>query len=216
MTGCCAPRGYDQFFDAKQARRDARRYRRRGLDRAARRLVAVLRAAGIEDATVLEVGGGVGAIQLELLMAGARSATNVELSPGYEEEAATLAGEGGVTGRIERRLEDFAAASEAVAPADLVILHRVVCCYPDPERLVGAAAAKTGRALVLSFPPDNAVVRLGARVLNLFCAVRGTGFRVYAHSREAILGPALRAGLAMAAEGRSGIWRFAAFQRLSG
>jgi hypothetical protein len=216
MTGCCVPRGYDQFFNAKQARRDARRYRRRGLDRAARRLVELLTSNGVEDATVLEAGGGVGAIQIELLKAGARSTTNVELSPAYEEEAAKLAGEAGVAGRIERRLDDFAAAHETVGPADLVVLHSVVCCYPDPELLVGAAAARARRSLVLSFPPDNAAVRLGARALNLFCAARGKDFRVYVHPHRAILGPALRAGLAASAEGRSGFWRLAVFERLSG
>ena len=156
------------------------------------------------------------AIQIELLKAGARSTTNVELSPAYEEEAAKLAAAAGVAGRVERRLEDFAAAPEAVPPSDVVVMHRVVCCYPDPERLVGAAAGRAGRVLVLSYPPDNAVVRLGAWALNLICAARGTDFRVYAHPHEAILAPARRAGLTPTAEGRSGMWRLRAFQRRSG
>jgi hypothetical protein len=46
-----------------------------------------------------------------------------------------------------------------VAPADLVILHRVVCCYPDYERLLTAAADHARRALVFSYPPRNPLSR---------------------------------------------------------
>ena len=51
----------------------AARYRRRGLDRTARRMVDLLTEAGIDGATVLEIGGGVGEIELELLERGAAS-----------------------------------------------------------------------------------------------------------------------------------------------
>jgi len=62
VAGCCNPRGCDEFFDRRFARRLANRYRRRGLDRTARRMVAFLEERGVEGATVLEVGGGVGEI----------------------------------------------------------------------------------------------------------------------------------------------------------
>ena len=55
MSTCCA-RGYERFFGARTARRDARRYRKRGLDDTARRLVDELAARGLTGATVLEVG----------------------------------------------------------------------------------------------------------------------------------------------------------------
>ena len=42
--------------------------------------------------------------------------------------------------RVDRRLLDIAAEPERVEPADIVVLHRVVCCYPDYERLLTAAA----------------------------------------------------------------------------
>ena len=52
---------------------------------------------------MLEVGGGVGAIELEFLAAGAERATNIELSGEYEDEAATLLAERGLTERVDRR-----------------------------------------------------------------------------------------------------------------
>src|SRR6476659_4876443 len=66
-VNCCDPRGCDDFFGGRFARRVAARYRKRGLDKTASRIVAFLEGQGVTDATVLEIGGGVGEIQLELL-----------------------------------------------------------------------------------------------------------------------------------------------------
>src|SRR5688572_15202774 len=108
MGGCCDPRGCDRMFDDRFASRMAARYRKKGLDKTAGRMVELLAERGVQGATVLEIGGGVGEIQIELLRRGAASATNLELSPGYEAEAARLLAETGLTGRVERRLADIA------------------------------------------------------------------------------------------------------------
>jgi magnesium-protoporphyrin O-methyltransferase len=81
---CCSGLGCDEFFDEKLARKDARRYRRKGLDGTAREIVAYLTNRGVEGASVLEVGGGTGTLQLEVLRGGARHAVNLELSRGYD------------------------------------------------------------------------------------------------------------------------------------
>jgi len=60
VAGCCNPRGCDKFFTPRFARRMATRYRKRGLDRTARRMVEFLEQRGIKGATVLEIGGGIG------------------------------------------------------------------------------------------------------------------------------------------------------------
>src|SRR4051812_32087520 len=99
MAGCCDGLGCDEFFSDRVARRDAQRYRRRGLDENARRLVDLILREGGEGSTVLEVGGGVGAIQVEPLKAGATGTPNVGLSPAYEPYAAELFGEAGLPGR---------------------------------------------------------------------------------------------------------------------
>ena len=160
MAGCCNPRGCDKLFGPRFARRMATRYRKRGLDRTARRMVEFLELRGIEGATVLEIGGGVGEIQIELLKRGAARSVNLELSSAYDEEATRLLREAALEDRAERRLHDIAVEPDGVESADIVVLHRVVCCYPDYERLLGAAAQRAGRLLVFSYPPRNAVSRL--------------------------------------------------------
>jgi len=213
VARCCTPAGYRRIFGERTARRDVRRYRRRGLDRAARRIVDFLASRGVEGDSVLEVGGGAGAIQLELLKAGAAHATNVELSPEYEPFASELLREAGLEARVERRLGDFVAAAEEIGTADNVVLHRVVCCYPDPEALVGAAAQHARRRLVLSFPPDRAVFRAGSAVFNAFLALTRTEFRTFVHPAATILGAARSHGLEPALETRTRIWRIVGFER---
>src|ERR671934_199768 len=154
MSACCAPR-YRKVFSKRLARRDARRYRRKGLDKTARLIVERLAERDVADATVLEVGGGVGAIDIELLKAGAREATVVELSGEYDGEAAQLLAEHGLANRVSRRHGDFVELEAGVDPADVVVMHRVVCCYPDPESLVGAAPPPPGRLPALIFPGNG-------------------------------------------------------------
>jgi SAM-dependent methyltransferase len=210
---CCSGLGCDDFFDEKLARKDARRYRRKGLDGTAREIVAILKERGVEGASVLEVGGGTGTLQLALLRGGARHAVNLELSRGYDAVARELAEEAGLADRIERRVVDIAERPEEVAPADVVVLHRVVCCYPWPERLVSSAASHAQRLLVLSFPRRNALCRLWVWSLNLFLRLRGRGFKSFVHPPEAIRAAAVAAGLRRVHEHRGRLWHVAAFER---
>ena len=210
---CCSGLGCEDFFDEKLARRDARRYRRKGIDGTAREIVDFLTGRGVEGASVLEVGGGTGTLQLELLRSGARRAVNLELSRGYDGAARELAEEAGLADRIERRVVDIAERPDEIAPADVVVLHRVVCCYPQPERLVGAAAAHAQRLLVLSFPRRNAVSRLVVWAANLLVRLRGGSFRAYVHEPDAIRASAVGSGLRGVHEHRGRVWHVAAFER---
>ena len=210
---CCAPKGYQELFGERAARRDAKRYRRRGLDETAEEMVEFLRGRGLDGTTVLEIGGGVGAIPLELLKAGADRALEIELSPNYERTAAELARELGFADRVERRLGDVVEEGATVPAADAVVMHRVVCCYPDPDALVGAAAERARRHLVLSFPRERRLIRLGSRVVNLWFRLRRWDFRTYVHPASAILAAAERRGLRPAFEHQGTIWQVAALER---
>jgi hypothetical protein len=63
-------------------------------------------ASGIENASVLEIGGGIGELHVELLRRGARAATNLEISTSYEAEAARLLDGSGFEDRVTRRFLD--------------------------------------------------------------------------------------------------------------
>jgi hypothetical protein len=213
MASCCDPRGCDSLFNRRFARRVAKRYRKRGLDKTARLIVEFLEARGIEGATVLEVGGGVGEIQIELLKRGASRTVNLELSPAYEREAAALLSEAGLAGRTQRRSHDIAVEPDAIDPADAVVLHRVVCCYPDYERLLGAAADHARRLLVFSYPRHNLVLRLVVVAQNLAFGVMRKEFRTFAHPPAAMLDVLRDRGFDTAYRHKGRVWQVAGLAR---
>jgi 2-polyprenyl-3-methyl-5-hydroxy-6-metoxy-1,4-benzoquinol methylase len=215
-VSCCPPKGYEKLFGERSARRDAKRYRRKGLDDTAKRMVDFLRARGLEGATVLEIGGGVGAIEVELLEAGAERAVNVELSPYYEKTARELWREAGVDARADYVVADVAADGADVGRADAVVMHRVVCCYPDYDALMGAAAERAGRYLVISFPRERLLMRAAFGAVNLVARLLRWEYRNFFHPVPGILAAGRRRGLEPVYEDRDFVWQVAALERTGG
>jgi magnesium-protoporphyrin O-methyltransferase len=213
VPGCCNARGCDRFFGRRFARHLAKRYRKRGLDKTAARMLAFLDERGIGGASVLEVGGGIGEIQIELLKRGAARAVNLELSHGYDEEASRLLHENGLEDKVERRIHDIAADPGAVEPADVVVLHRVVCCYPDYERLLAAAAEHARRLLVFSYPPRNAASRLIVAAENVVFRLLRKEYRAFAHPTSAMIGVLTDHGLRATYAHRGLAWQVTGLER---
>jgi magnesium-protoporphyrin O-methyltransferase len=170
-------------------------------------MVDFLAPESISGASVLEIGGGVGEIGVELLKRGAETVTTLELSTAYDAEARRLAHEAGVAGRMHRKVTDIATSPDDVPAADLVVLHRVVCCYPDYDRLLGAAADHCRSRLAFSHPPRNVISRLVVGSQNATFAVLGREFRTFAHPPAAMVGVVIARGMraVMAHPGR--IWQ---------
>jgi len=207
MAGCCDPRGCERMFGARFARHVAKRYRRRGLDPAARRMVDFLAGDGVRGASVLEIGGGIGEIGVELLKRGADQVTTLELSTAYDGEARRVAEEAGVVDRMHRKVTDIATSPDDVEPADLVVLHRVVCCYPDYARLLGAAADHCRNRLAFSHPPRNVISRLVLATQNATFAVLGREFRTFAHPPTAMVGVVVGQGMRAVMAHPGKIWQ---------
>ena len=210
MDECCAPRtpeGYDREFDDRFARRLARRYHRDGLTPSARLVLDFADTVGLRGASVLEIGGGIGDIQLEALKRGAVHATNVELSPAYEPEALRLLDEAGLRDRATRMLGvDLAVTPDAVGPSDIVVLHRVVCCYPDYRRLLAAAAGHGRLAVVFSHPGSTLWTRTASRAINALYTLTGNPYRSFAHDPREMEDVLMQHGFKPRYRRRSGPW----------
>ncbi len=213
MPSCCDGEGYDAVFSDRFARRVARRYRKRGLNATSSRMVDFLCGHGVEGASVLEIGGGVGEIQVELLRRGAARVTNLEISTSYEAEARELLERAGLTDRVTRRFVDIARSPGDVEPADIVVLHRVVCCYPDYEGLLSAAGGHARRLLVFSHPPDNALARVATWAENVPRRLRRESFRTFAHPVEAMESVLVGTGLTPSYVHRGWAWHVAGLER---
>ena len=211
MDDCCAapvPDGYEREFDDRFARRLAKHYRSEGLTPSARLILDFASSIGLDGSSLLEIGGGIGDIQLEALKRGASHTTNVELSSAYESEAKRLLDEAGLHDRATRTLGiDIAGTPEAVEPADIVVLHRVVCCYPDYERLLGAAAGHGRRAVVFSYPVPTWMTRVGVRAVNAWSVLNRRSYRMFAHAPDDMVSVLRTRGFETRYRGGSGPWQ---------
>jgi magnesium-protoporphyrin O-methyltransferase len=201
------------MFSERGARAQARDYRRNGLDATSRQIVHLLKERGVEGLTLLEVGGGIGAIQIELLKVGLARAVSVELTPTYEESATELLREAGLEDRVERRVMDFVDAAADIEAADIVVMNRVICCYPDLPRLVGAAADHARGLLVLSFPKERRWTRAVVWMANVGMALIRREFRIVVHPFTQIVAATEARGLKPSSNQAGLFWQISAMAR---
>jgi 2-polyprenyl-3-methyl-5-hydroxy-6-metoxy-1,4-benzoquinol methylase len=215
VSDCCSPQGYRWIFSERSAAMEAKRYRRRGLDATSRRIVDFLKKQGVEGRTLLEIGGGIGAIQIELLKAGASHATSIELTPTYEEVANKLLSEAGLSDRVDRKVMDFAQATDQVEGADIVVMNRVLCCYHDMPRLAGAAADHTRQTLVMTFPRRAVWLRAGLGIGNGVLWLTRRHFHIFVHRPAEIMATSQSHGLQPVLNQTGLMWTLAALSRAS-
>ncbi len=212
---CCQP--MTNIFDQRRVRREMARFRRSGPDHTTRELVRAIHdtlgEAGLAGASVLDIGGGVGAIQLELLGMGAGTATSVDASPAYVEAATEESARRGFADRITHRAANFVEVAPDVAPADIVTLERVICCYRDMPQLVGASAARAQRVYGLVYPRATWWVLAARQVLNAVLWASRSAFRFYVHAPAAVEAVVHQNGLARAFARNVGMWQVVVYAR---
>jgi len=163
---CRCDQDFEGLFDAREAEHDLNLWQRTGLPAPTRELVDVLRRSGIEGATVLDIGAGVGMVHLELLESGAARAIDVDASSAYLSAARGEAERRGVLDRVEYRHGDVVGMAGTLPPTDLVALDRVICCYPDLAALLRATVAVNPRLIGLVHPSDAWWVRAPIALFN--------------------------------------------------
>jgi len=196
MAQSCCSRGIDRHFSAARARDELRRYRRRGPTGTARRLLRLLNRAQVRADTLLDVGGGIGVLDHELLAGGLGAAVHVEVAAAYLEAAREEATRRGRADRITFVAGDIVDIAPQLAPADLVMLDRVLCCYPALESLVQSTAAKARHYWAASFPRDHWLPKVQMRWENARRARAGDPFRSFVHPVRTIYALLGAAGLA--------------------
>jgi magnesium-protoporphyrin O-methyltransferase len=171
----------DHAFGEAAARNEARLYRGRGPAGQTRELLNAIRLLGLEKASLLDIGGGIGAIHHELLPDLVGTAVHVDASSAYLKEAKAESARRGHTDRVTFIHADYTEVAEDLPQADLVTMDRVVCCYPDFRTLLSAAARKCRRVLAMTYPRETWYVRFALHLLNAFECLRGEPFRSYLH-----------------------------------
>jgi magnesium-protoporphyrin O-methyltransferase len=209
---CC---GIEQMFDAETAQNDRKDYRKNGPSDSTRMLIAQVREAGVQGRTVLDIGGGVGAIQHALLESGASQAVQVDASSAYLAAAREEADARGLREKIDFLHGDFVDLAPTLAEADIVTLDKVLCCYDDMQALVRASADLARETYALVFPHDNWLYRGAARVIFFLMNIFSKNpFRGFVHPTAEVEAILTAAGLTRRFYKRSGlVWQVVVYQR---
>jgi SAM-dependent methyltransferase len=205
----------DNAFSEKEAKSQLRDYRRKGPAKQTQFIVDAIRSLPLKNADLLDIGGGVGVIHHELLEDVARSATHVDASSAYLKEAKNEAARRGHAGRVKFIHADFTVVEASLPQADVVTLDRVVCCYPDFHRLLGAAARHSQHALALTYPREAWYLRMAWPLMNFFQKIRKDPFRVFLHPISEIDGLLRREGFQRVTLRRLFVWEMALYQRVA-
>jgi magnesium-protoporphyrin O-methyltransferase len=182
----CECTGPANVFSAKDAEDDLRSYRREGPHPTTRALLDAILAEGVEGLTILDVGAGIGAIQLELLAAGAASAQSVDASAPYVAAARAEAERRGLRDRTVVRHGDFVALASDIEAADVVTLDHVVCCYGDMPALVGRSVEHARRMVGLIYPRQAWWTRAVALCMDFGSRLTRSSLRWHLHPPTAI------------------------------
>ena len=213
MACCRHCEDASDLFSPRAARRDLRRFRARGPSATTRLLLDALLSQRADDHTVLDIGGGVGAIPQELLGAGFSSAVQVDASPAYLAAAEEEARRRGTGERVAFRYGDFVDLAPDIEEAEVVTLDRVICCYPDVERLVTASERKARHLYGLVFPRERLLTAAGVAFGNGWFRLRGSAFRSYLHPARAVDGLLRAAGFRRTSLAYSLLWQVATYAR---
>lgn len=209
--------GIEREFGEKTAARELHQYHKNGPSNSTRLLIETLANLGIQDKTLLDIGGGIGVIQHELLKKGLARSISVDASSAYAAAARKEAQSQGFEERTEYIHGDFVDLASKVAEADIVTLDKVICCYDDMRALVSASASKAKDYYGVVFPYDTWWVKAAFKILNLFLAIIGNPFRTFVHPTSSVEEILTAKNLERTSYSRSGIlgfWQVIVYTRL--
>lgn len=212
MNGCQC-KGVEMMFNQKSAVRELKQYRRKGPNRTTQMLIDALKTEGIEGMTLLDIGGGVGAIQHELLSAGVRSAANVDASAAYVAVAKEEAERRGHAGLVSYYHGDFIQLAPEIAPADIVTLDRVICCYDDMQALVGLSSARARNMYGLVYPRDTWWMKIRVAIENFVYRLVRNPFRSFVHPTDQVDAVVRSSGLRRRLYLKTFLWQVVVYAR---
>jgi predicted TPR repeat methyltransferase len=176
-------------------------------------LVNALIRQGVHALSLLDIGGGIGIVQLELLHAGAIAVTSVEASSAYIHVAREEATRAAREHQITYVHGDFVSLADTIPEADIVTLDRVICCYDNVNALVSLSASKARRLYGVVYPRSTWWVRIPLFFENLGYWLRRSPFRAFVHSSKLVNQLIQDAGLRVVYHKHTLAWQVVVYQR---
>jgi magnesium-protoporphyrin O-methyltransferase len=161
---------------------------------------------------LIEVGCGVGFFHQELLRRGASRAVGIDLSEQMLAEAKALARTHDLNERTEYRQGDFVQIASEIPEADLVILDKVICCYPDFPGLVDAATHHAKEAIAFTIPRWRWLTRAFVAAMAILEPI--LKFRSFVHSPSLVDEHLKAAGFSMRSQKHTTFWLSRIYKRV--
>jgi magnesium-protoporphyrin O-methyltransferase len=210
---CSQCEGIENQFDEESVREEILFYEKDGADKTTMWLIEAIKEHGIRDAELLDIGGGIGAIQHELINQGVTSAVHVDGSAAYIAGAEKMAKQRGLENNIEWLHGNYVDLDAKLKSFDVVTLDRVICCYDDMQALVSKSSKKARKYYGVVYPKDHWYIRIVFGIMNLFQRIRKDPFRAFVHPTQLVEDQIKAAGLEKIFFRQTFLWQVALFAK---
>ena len=211
--GCCQCQGIENMFDKKAAKRALKRYLKKGPSKTTEMLLKAIHKTEVKGLDFLDIGGGIGAIQYDLIKAGASSGTSIEASPAYIDLVKDEIHKNNLAEIIDFKHGDFTAIASDVDSADIVTLDKVICCYDDMSELVRLSSKLSLKIYAVIYPRDAWWTKLALLFINFYPIIMGSPFRVFIHPTKKVEEIIFRNGLKRDYYDTTLFWQVAIFTK---
>ena len=172
---------YQSMFNLKHAKRQLRKYKKKGLRKPTFYLVETLKQHKLAELSLLDIGGGIGTIPFELMEVGVKQVTNVDISRGYQKVFSDELKERGLEEKVKIFNGDFVDIAPQLEQVDIVTLDKVICCYPDFEDLINLSLEKSRKYYAYILPKDVWWMRLGKKLVSFIRLFKKDLIEVFVH-----------------------------------
>ena len=210
---CCHCQGIENMFDKKSAKRTLKRYLKKGPSKTTEMLLKAIHKTEVKGLDFLDIGGGIGAIQYDLIKAGASSGTSIEASPAYIDLVKDEIHKNNLAEIIDFKHGDFTAIASDVDSADIVTLDKVICCYDDMSELVRLSSKLSRKIYAIIYPRDVWWTKLALLFINFYPIIMGSPFRVFIHPTKKVEEIIFRNGLKRDYYDTTLFWQVAIFTK---
>ena len=173
---CC---GADLLFDVKTANKQYKKYLKKGPSKVTQSVISQLKQLQPKG-ILIDVGGGIGAIQWWFHENKSNETYHIDASSGYLSLAKNHAGKIEVLEKSHFIMGDFTDYKD-LPKADVITLDKVICCYPDFKGILNHAFKYSKNIISITYPMDGVLAQVFREFGVLFMKLSKNPFKPYVH-----------------------------------